>query len=511
MKKVWCLFCMTLLCGILCCPSVFAAGDAKVLRVVAPWKAKGVNIDKSGFIFARMGCVEMLTTADRSGHIAGLLAESWKVAQDGKTWTFTLRPGITFHDQTPLTAEAAAHSLRVVLKSKNVLSKAKVESIRAVGPLSLEIVTSEPFSALPAYLGHYSNGIVSQTSFDENNRIKTIYGTGQFKLTSFEGDSLFRFAAYPDYWGEPSKISQTEYHAVPKGETRGFMMKAGQAEMAFTLSPMDAQQLQSNNDVTVETLSIPRTRLIILNTNLPFFSDKRVRQAISLAIDRRGIATALLRNSPSAAEQLLPPTAAMWHDPDLEPLSYSPKKAAELLAQAGWKPGSDGILVKNKERFSFEIITYATRPMLPPVATAVQDQLKKVGVEMKITVGESSLVPEKHNDGTLQAALVARNFGQIPDAVGTIYGDYGPKPGAWGALGWQSGSLNRVLAEYLATFDQARAQALRNQTLGIMQQELPVIPVTWYEHIVAYSNRLEGVNIDPYEIKSYVKGIRWKK
>ena len=154
-------------------------------------------------------------------------------------------------------------------------------------------------------------------------------------------------------------------------------MKAGQADMAFTLSPMDAQQLQNNNDVTVDTLSIPRTRLIILNTNLPFFSDKTVRQAVSLAIDRRGIATALLRNPPSAAEQLLPPTAAMWHDPDLAPLTYDPQKAAALLAQAGWKPGSDGILVKNKERFSFEIITYAARPMLPPVATAVQDQLKK--------------------------------------------------------------------------------------------------------------------------------------
>lgn len=493
------------------CPSAVAAEEKPVLRVVAPWKAKGINLDKSGFVFARMGCTEMLTTADRSGHIAGLLAQSWKVGEDGNTWTFTLRPGVTFHDQTPLTAEAAARSLTVAMENKNVLSKAKVISIRAKDTLNLEIVTSEPFSALPAYLGHYTNGIVSPASFDENNHINRIYGTGQFQLESFEGDSLFRFTAFPDYWGESSNISRTEYHAVPKGETRGFMMKAGQAEMAFTLSPMDARQLQNSSDLTVETLSIPRTRLIILNTRLPFFSDTKIRQAISLAIDRTGIATALLRNPPSAAEQLLPPTAAMWHDPELIPLSYSPRKASELLAQAGWKPGPDGILVKNNNRFSFEILTYAARPMLPPVATAIQDQLKKVGIEMKITVGESSLIPEKHKDGTLQAALVARNFGQIPDAVGTIYGDYGPKPGAWGSLGWQSDTLNQVLAQYLETFDPAGAQILRNRILDILQQELPIIPITWYEHIVAYSNRLEGVNIDPYEIKSYVKGVRWKK
>ena len=125
MKKVWCLFCMTLLCWILFCPSVFAAGDAQVLRVVAPWKAKGVNIDKSGFIFARMGCVEMLTTADRSGHISGLLTESWKVAEDGKTWTFILKSGITFHDQTPLTGEAAARSLKAALKKQKCIEQGR--------------------------------------------------------------------------------------------------------------------------------------------------------------------------------------------------------------------------------------------------------------------------------------------------------------------------------------------------------------------------------------------------
>ena len=289
------------------------------------------------------------------------------------------------------------------------------------------------------------------------------------------------------------------------------MMKAGQADMAFTLSPMDAKQLATSNDVTVETLSIPRSRIITLNCNQPFFSDVRVRQAISCAINRSGIAAALLRNPPSAAAQLLPPTASRWHDANLPPLSHDPQKAKGLLAQAGWKPGKDGILVKDGKKFSFTLVTYASRPMLPPVATAVQDQLKKVGIEMNIQVGESSLIPEKHKDGSLEAALSARNFGQIPDAVGTIYGDFGPNPGAWGTLGWQSAELNTTLADYLATFEETKSKQLRNKILGILQTELPVIPVTWYEHIVAYSNQLEGVDIDPFEIKSYLRGVSWKK
>ena len=259
MKKTIGMFCITLLCCLSVFGSIQAAEETQVLKVVAPWKAKGMNLAKSGFIFARMGCVEMLTVADASGHISGLLAESWQVSQDGLTWTFHLRPDVSFHDHTSMTAEAAARSLNIALASKGVLSKATVEKITASGPLTLEFRTAKPFSALPAYLAHYSAGIVSSDSFDQSGNIKSVYGTGQYMLTDYEGGTLFRFKANPDYWGEKPRIEKTEYHAVPKGETRGFMMKAGQADMAFTLSPVDAKQLEQASDVTVETLSIPRS------------------------------------------------------------------------------------------------------------------------------------------------------------------------------------------------------------------------------------------------------------
>jgi peptide/nickel transport system substrate-binding protein len=149
--------------------------------------------------------------------------------------------------------------------------------------------------------------------------------------------------------------------------------------------------------------------------------------------------------------------------------------------------------------------------MLPPIAAALQQQFRKFGIEMQISVGESSQIPDKHSDGTLQAALVARNFGLIPDAIGTIYGDFGPQPGGWGPLGWQSPQLNQLLKDYLAEFNGGAASDIRKQCVAILQDELPDIPITWYEHIVAVSRRIEGVHIDPFEIKSYIKGVRWAK
>lgn len=166
-------------------------------------------------------------------------------------------------------------------------------------------------------------------------------------------------------------------------------------------------------------------------------------------------------------------------------------------------------MVKAGRRFEFNLDTYAARPMLPPIATAIQEQLKQVGIKMNIRVGESAQIPEKNAAGTLEAALLARNFGLIPDAIGTIAGDYGPNPGNWGTKGWQSDEVNRLLGEYLGAFDPAEAEASRRGILSVLQAELPVIPITWYEHIVAVSDRVNGVRIDPFEIKSYVRGAHW--
>ncbi|BCO09177.1 ABC transporter substrate-binding protein [Desulfolithobacter dissulfuricans] len=485
--------------------------EEKVLTVVSPWRLKGMNLHKSGFLFARMGCVETLTTTDNRGKIVGLLARSWTVSPDRLTWTFTLRPDITFHDQTPLTAGAVSKSLNIALKNRGVLAKAKIAEITPISPRTLRITTTQPFAPLPAYLAHYSAAIVSEGSFDEQGRLKHIYGTGPYILTGQQGDIRFDFKANPSYWGEKPQVQYVRHLGIPEAKTRANMILNGEADMAFTLSPADMEELQAAEGVRVVALTIPRTRLLVLNCALPFFSTVRSRQALSLAIDRRGIAADMLRNPNSMATQLLPYAAAMWHTPELIPLEYNLLQARKMLEEDGWQPGEDDILEKNGQRFEFELRTYSTRPMLPVIAASLQQQLRKVGIEMHVVVGKGSDIPAHRADNTLQAALIARNFALIPDAIGTIYNDFGPDPGNWGAFHWQSDELNELLERYLETFDQERAEALRVDILTVLQRELPVIPISWYEHIIGLSDRIEGVNIDPYELKSYLNGVRWAR
>jgi peptide/nickel transport system substrate-binding protein len=500
-----------LVLGLLWCGGAMAAGDIKQLRVAAPWGAKGWEPARSGYIFSRMDCLQRLTMVDENGKLVGQLAESWSVADDKLTWTFNIRQGVKFHDGTPLTADWVAKSLTRAHKGKSILAKTPFESVRAKGQNQIEIKTSKPFSPLAAYLCHYSTAIMAPASFNDKNEAVNAIGTGPYKLIDSKAGKLFKFEAFQDYWSKKPSIAKVSYHAAPKGETRSNMIRAGQAEMSFTLAPMDAAKLKRGGQAKVVLMTIPRTRLIKLNCNMPLFKDVKVRKAISMAINRQAIAKSILRNPPSAATQLLAPGVSQWHDKNLAPLSYDPEEAARLLDQAGWKLGSDGIRAKDGEKAEFELLTYSSRPMLPLVAAAIQDMLGRLGIKVNIKVGESGNISDRHHDGSLQAGLVARNFAMIPEPIANLATDFGHQGGGLGAMGWSSKKMVQAIDSYFATFDQAKLGKLRHEILSILQDELPVIPVTWYENIVAYNSGLKQVRVDPLEINYHLSKIKCVK
>lgn len=494
---------------VLCLPQLAPAADLRELRVVAPWAAKGLEPAKSGYIFARMGCLERLVTVDRTGRLVGQLAESWSISPDRLTWTFDIRHGVRFHDGTPLTAEVVADNLKRNRARKGILARVPVTGIRPDGRDKVVITTEIPFAPLPAFLCHYSAVIMAPSALNEQDEIVGIVGTGSYRLVSRKGAKLFSFEMFEDYWGAKPNIPRASYHAVPKADARGFMIQAGQAEMSFTLSPMDALKIERSQGAGAVIMTIPRTRLLKFNCNSPFFSDVRVRRAISLAIDREAIAKTILRNPDSAATQLLPPGVGPWHDPNLASLEHNPVKAGQLLDQAGWKMGSDGTRAKDGRKFHVELVTYSSRPMLPLVAAAVQDQLKRVGLMIDIKIGQSSNIPERHKDGTLQMALLARNFCLIPDPIGNMSGDFGPGGGKWGAMGWESESMSGLLQSYMSSFDGVGTARIRSAILAIIQDQLPVVPISWYENAVGFSDGIENVTIDPLEIDYHLAQVRW--
>jgi peptide/nickel transport system substrate-binding protein len=485
------------------------ADDARALSIVAPWEITGLDPARSGYVFARLQIAETLVTADDGGRPVASLAESWTVSDDRLLWRFRLRPNAVFHDGTPVTAEAAVASLRRAhANAAGVLAGLPITAIEPE-PGAVAIRTERPFLSLPAFLAHSSAIVLAPAAYDAAGAVNAIIGTGPYRTTVVEPPLKVEAARFDRWWGTAPKVARVSYLAVGRGETRTVMAESGQADLVYVLAPEAIDRLRRNARLTVSVQPVPRTRAVKLNTSRPQFADIRTREAFSLAIDRGGIAAALLRSPPSTATQMFPPSLGDWHVAGMQPLRHDPARAKALLAEAGWRLGPDGILTKDGTPFRVTLRTFSDRPELPPIATAMQGQLKDVGIDLRIAIVNSGEIPAGHRDGTLDLALFARNFSLVPDPLGTMLQDYGPQGGDWGAMGWSSARLVEILAALGAEADPARQAALRGEAARILQAELPVIPIAWYDYGVAVNRRVTGVTVDPLELSYRISAMGW--
>jgi peptide/nickel transport system substrate-binding protein len=188
----------------------------------------------------------------------------------------------------------------------------------------------------------------------------------------------------------------------------------------------------------------------------------------------------------------------------LPPLQTDPAAARALLDEAGWVRGVDGIRTKGGVRLAATVMVPSNRPEIPVMATAIQAQLRAVGMELSIDVGQSSALPDAVRNGTMQMGMIARTYVNVPDPIGTIIPDYTRERSVWGTLNWAGRDRMRVLTdEYVTSFDAARQGALRQAITALIHDEMPVIPVSWFEHTVALATRVRNAVIDPYETHYY--------
>jgi len=481
-----------------------------VLRVVAPWEYDSPDPIETGYILRRMGIGETLVGVQPDGKLIGLLAQSWAVDPDHLTWRFRLRDA-RYHDGTTVTAADVAKTLQRVRSKAESLSAIPVAELRADGERTLLIRTTTPFAPLPSYLTDYAGVVLAPSAYDADGRPQRPIATGPYRVTAVPGTRTIEAAAFADYWGAKPSIPRTRYTAVVLGDTRASMAQAGEADITFTLLPQAAQAIERSGTAPILRLTIPRVRMMTMNLRLPQFTDVRVRRALSLAIDRTGIANAILHHPPSAATQLLPPLLTGWYDPALPPLKQDLPEAKRLLAEAGWLPGPEGILVKDGQKLQASMLVPAKRPEFPVMAQAMQAQFREIGFAIEVRPAPSNALPSAVRDGSLQTALLARTYVNVPDPIGTILPDFASDHPVWTSPGFVDPGLRAIVRRYIETFDEAALPPLRKQIVTVLQDQLPVIPVSWFEHNAAVSNRvaMDSVTLDPFEQSYLVPAMRW--
>ncbi|HEY0212125.1 MAG TPA: ABC transporter substrate-binding protein [Paenirhodobacter sp.] len=474
-----------------------------VIDVVAPFEIKGADPVTSGNIYIKMDIAEPLVNADAEGRLMPGLATEWRVSEDGRTWRFYLREGVLFHDGSAFTAEAAANALKIARAKPGLLETAPITGIEADGT-DLVIRLSAPFAPLPAFLSEYRSLIYAPSAYGADGSVTTVIGTGAYHVTRLDAPLRLEAEAFGGYWGPAPAINRVSYQAVGRAETRALLAESGDADYVFNLDPASVARLKSVENVDILSVSVPRSLLIKVNGAHPALTDVAARRALSLAIDRQGLAQAILRY-PAGADQILPPSIGDWHSDAVTPLTYDPEAARALLAGLGWRAGPDGVLTRNGDRFSLTLTTYPDRPELPLSAAVLQQMFAEIGVEVVIDSTNSSEVAVRHADGSLDIALFARNFALVPDPIGTFLTDYAPT-GDWGAMNWNNPEFNALIA---ALARGEGGQPARNRAIEILQADLPVIPVAWYQQTAAVSTGITGAVIDPYERTIGLRQIRW--
>ncbi|WP_179378537.1 ABC transporter substrate-binding protein [Jannaschia marina] len=314
---------------------------------------------------------EGLTRFGPDGAIEPALAESWDVSEDGKTWTFTLREGVTFHDGTTMDADDVVFSLdRARAEESTNAQKALfdgIASVEATDATTVTITLTDPNGNLGFNLAWGDAVIVAPESAETNATAPV--GTGPFQFANWVQGDRVELTAYPDYWGEAPALTAATFKFISDPNAAFAAMMAGDID-AFPVFP--APETLSNFEADPRfTVIVGSTEgETILGMNNANLTDVKVRQAISHAIDRQAIIDGAMFGFGTPIGSHFAP-----HNPDYVDLTgqsaHDPEKAKALLAEAG----VEGL---------------SLRLMLPPPAYArrggeiIASQLRAVGIETEI-------------------------------------------------------------------------------------------------------------------------------
>ncbi|GGG62407.1 ABC transporter substrate-binding protein [Kocuria dechangensis] len=478
-----------------------AAVGGEALDVIGPYEVHSLDPATAEGIFTRLQVAETLVEADGTGELQPGLATEWAASGEGLKWTFSLRESAVFHDGTPVDAKSVVAALEAARSSEaNTIAVAPIEAVRAEGN-AVVVELSEPFAPLPAVLAATSTQILAPSAYREDGTVSEVIGSGPYRVVDVAPPARIELETFEDFDGQAPAVDRVVYQSVGRAENRALMAESGQADLTFGMDPTSLQRIDDQDGVRVESALLPRTIVLKLNGEHPALSDERVRRALSMALDRPGMATAVLRDPEIAATQMFPATLETWHQDHLEPLEHDVEGAGALLEEAGWQMGPDGVREKDGEPLRVELRTFPDRPELPTMATAVQAALAEVGVAVEVRVDNSSEIPAGHHDGSLEMALFTRNFALVPDPTVTLLKDYAAEGGDWGAMGWSDPDLLAAMEQLTTDADQSGTEAdvAREQVATTLQQELPVVPVSWYRQSAVVNDAVEGFVLDPLE------------
>ncbi|MFF9473450.1 ABC transporter substrate-binding protein [Streptomyces roseolus] len=358
-------------------------------------------LSDDAFKLSRWSTAETLVRLNPDGDALPSLATEWR--QQGRTWTFTLREGVTFHDGSPLTSADVVRSLSAAATASpkpRILDGVDL-TVRADGPRAVTVTTSRADPLVPQRLSSPQLSILSAKAYRGRSVNPVGAGTGPFVLVRADGTSSATLDRYDRYWGGRAKASGIDVRYVPDGTARAAALRSGEADIVEAVPVSQAGLLDPD---LVTEVPMPRTNTLYLNTERGAFRDPALRAAAREAVDARSLVAGVYEGRADLAPGLLGP-ALPW--------------AAKLRGPARRTTAGD------PKGARITIGTFTDRAELPEVAQLLQQQLREAGFEVELDVREYAHIEADALAGKFDAFVLSRaTVLDSGDPAAYLYSDF---------------------------------------------------------------------------------------
>jgi peptide/nickel transport system substrate-binding protein len=436
---------------------------------------------------------EFLAWSDGKLQLQPRLATSWKPNADGSVWTFKIRDGVKFHDGTPMTAEDVASSINALSDPKNgsnalstfagVLSK---DSAKATDPSTVQFELDAPNGNFPYLLSSDNYNALIVPKDLKGSWEKTFPGTGPWKLERYTPNAGVSYVKNPDYWDKTRipKLDRQQVKFYPKEQAQILGLQSGDVDVLVHFSPTGGKALLNDPNVTVIELRASVHREIHMRNDKKPFDDKRVRQALALAVDRASIINGLLaRKSDFGNDSPFAPVFPST-DKSVAQRKQDLAKAKALMQQAGVSNASATIDTWD----GFE---------LPDLAQILQNEGAKIGLK---------LTPNVTPAGTYYGDAVFGKSPWLDSVIGiTDYGHRGvpnlflnaqlSSKGVWNAAHFKNPTFDGLVKDYTAALDIGSQRAAAKKIQLLLLDETPNIYAYFYYFLTGTKKNVGNVEV----------------
>ena len=476
-----------------------------------------------------------------------LLAEAPpSVSDDHLTYTFSIRDGVKWHDGKPFTADDVLFTFKAVacpmtdtawarsylteigdiqMEGRTIrflMNKPNAYNVLNIANL-LDIVPKHVFDP-EGLLDGFSYKDLTNPKVKSDPKIKKFadqfnahpagrapVGTGPYKFEKWESGREISLVRNDNYWGKKPHLNKIVYRVINDYAAALTALKAGEIDLQPRLQPIQFTEQTStavfDQQFTKLKYSLPQFGALLWNNDAPFFKDRRVRQAMTMLVDRQKIIDNVRMGFGTILASPIDFRAKDFN-PNIKPLPYDPKRAEELLDEAGWKDhDGDGIRDKDGIKFSFEFLGSTGSPVYKQLSPILAEALRKAGIEMKERIVDFAVMVQTLRDHRFDAATLNFSHGDLTDA--DLYQGWHSSQTEGGSnfFNFKNAEADRLLEQARLEFDAEKRKQLYWRWQEIIHDEQPVTFLYSFQEPAAHSKRFRNVQWLPlrpgYDLTSW--------